>query len=69
MKKIDCYKEIKAKLESKGFVVEDQKLIQAGLQFNILKGKKHLIRLFESKKKGITFDFSQVSDEEVRAKL
>jgi len=50
-------------------VVEDQKLIQAGLQFNILKGKKHIIRLFESKKKGITFDFSQVSDEEVRAKL
>ena len=69
MKKIDCYKEVKAKLKSKGYKVEDQKLIQDGLQFNVLKGKKYLIRLFESKKKGITADFSQIDDERLKSKL
>lgn len=69
MKKIDCYKEVKAKLKSKGYKVEDQKLIENGLQFNILKGKKYLIRLFESKKKGITADFSQIGDERIKSKL
>ena len=69
MKKIDCYKEVKAKLKSKGYKVEDQKLIQDGLQFNVLKGKKYLIRLFESKKKGITADFSQIGDERLKSKL
>jgi ribonuclease HIII len=69
LKKIDCYKEVKAKLKSKGYKVEDQKLIQDGLQFNVLKGKKYLIRLFESKKKGITADFSQIDDERLKSKL
>jgi ribonuclease HIII len=69
LKKIDCYKEVKAKLKSKGYKVEDQKLIQDGLQFNVLKGKKYLIRLFESKKKGITADFSQIGDERLKSKL
>jgi len=69
LKKIDCYKEVKAKLKSKGYKVEDQKLIQDGLQFNVLKGKKYLIRLFESKKKGVTADFSQIGDERLKSKL
>jgi ribonuclease HIII len=69
LKKIDCYKEVKAKLKSEGYKVEDHKLIQDGLQFNVLKGKKHTIRLFESKKKGITADFSQIGDERLKSKF
>jgi ribonuclease HIII len=69
LKIIDCYKAVKKRLDNKGFKVEGHKLIQHGLQFKAVKKKKHLIRIFESKKRGIKADFSQVSDKNAKAIL
>jgi len=60
--KDSCYKAVRACLESVGFVVEDYREIQFGLQFDIfLLGKKSVFRIYEGKK-GVRLDLSQVKN-------
>jgi len=55
-------------LESLKFKDISTKDIPYGKQiFAHFEGKKHLFRIYSSKKKGITEDFSQVKDESIRA--
>lgn len=60
--KFEYYEYMKSNLENSGFTVEEYKEINYGLQFNVaIQGKKHLVRVFESKK-GIRHDLSQVKE-------
>lgn len=55
---------MKFHLLGQGFDVDNYQEINYGLQFKVnFQGKSGLIRIFESKKKGISLDLSQVKDE------
>ncbi|WP_396276470.1 hypothetical protein [Haloimpatiens lingqiaonensis] len=59
--KFQCYEYMKEKLVSRGLKVEDYKEINYGLQFGVIvNGKRENIRVYQSKKRGITCDFSGV---------
>lgn len=63
--KFQCYEYIKEKLTLAGVYVDEYKKINYGVQFYIkIKEEKETIRIYESKKKGITIDFSQVKSSE-----
>ena len=56
---------MKKMFESNGIEVHEYKEINYGLQFTmILNEAKSLIRIYESKKKGIRYDLSQIKDEQ-----
>jgi ribonuclease HIII len=67
--KYDLFTKFKSIAESKGWLVENVKEINYGLQFQIKVDNKHgVVRIFEGKK-GVRFDFSQVKDLELLSKL
>ncbi|MFN2364110.1 MAG: hypothetical protein ABR596_07420, partial [Halarsenatibacteraceae bacterium] len=66
MDKFKLYEEMRFHLLGQGFDVENYQEINYGLQFKVdFQGTSELIRIFESKKKGIRLDLSQVQDERV----
>lgn len=63
--KFDYYDKIKKRFESKDIEVHEYQEINYGLQFTIaFNGTKSLIRIYESKKKGIRYDLSQIKHEQ-----
>ncbi|WP_392486688.1 ribonuclease HIII [Haloimpatiens sp. FM7315] len=68
--KFQCYDYIKNIFEKNGISVASYKEINYGIQFSItLDGQKENIRIYESKKKGINCDFSQVKSQENLRKI
>jgi ribonuclease HIII len=62
--KYELYNYLKDVLESAGLEVSTYSEINYGLQFSTdIKGKKCLIRIYESKKSGVRLDLSQIKDE------
>lgn len=70
MSKYDLYNIIKENLLSQidyNFQVEPYQEINYGIQFDVIEGdKKSKVRIYESKKKGVTLDLSQVKYEELK---
>ncbi|MGL6173496.1 MAG: ribonuclease HIII [Cellulosilyticaceae bacterium] len=67
MNKYDKYNEIKEGLISEGIQVGEIKEINFGLQFDVnMNGNISKVRIYESKKKGITVDLSQVKYEALK---
>lgn len=63
--KFQCYEYMKDKFISRGWPVEQYKEINYGLQFGVnINGMRENIRVYHSKKKGITCDFSGVKSQE-----
>lgn len=63
--KYDYYEYLKNVFEDNGIEIGSYRDIKYGLQFDVfINERKCLIRIYESKKSGITCDFSQVKDEE-----
>jgi len=61
--KFQYYNKLRRIFENSGYIIEQYKEINCGLQFSIVQdGKKHLLRVYEGKK-GIRLDLSQVKDE------
>ena len=59
----DAYEVIKANLIVKGYLIHDPIKIAFGLQFDIEQNnQRYLVRLYNSKKKGTTFDPSQIKN-------
>lgn len=71
MSKYDLYNILKENLLSQieyNFQVEPYQEINYGIQFDVIEGdKKSKVRIYESKKKGVTLDLSQVKYEELKA--
>lgn len=66
MDKFRAYEIIQNEL-SKKFLVGQFKCINHGLQFSVnLPDSKNMIRIYESKKKGLTVDVSQVFDDDLK---
>ena len=64
--KYDYYEYLKGIFESNGVEISPFIEINYGLQFSIvLKERKFLIRVYESKKNGVRCDLSQIKDEEI----
>ena len=67
MTKFDKYDEIKNAICGYGYDVGEYREIPYGLQFTIVfKGSQFNIRVYESSKKGITVDYSQVKNHKVK---
>ncbi|MFD3156015.1 ribonuclease HIII [Haloimpatiens sp. FM7330] len=63
--KFEYYDYFRDKLQSNNIKVSDYKKINYGLQFKVeINNQTELVRIYESKKKGIKNDFSQVKSEE-----
>ncbi|WP_102399752.1 ribonuclease HIII [Haloimpatiens massiliensis] len=63
--KFQCYEYMKDKFISRGWTVEQYKEINYGLQFGVsINGQRENVRVYHSKKKGITCDFSGVKSKE-----
>lgn len=63
--KFQCYDYMKERFTSRGWQVEQYKEINYGLQFGVsVNGQRENIRVYHSKKKGITCDFSGVKSQE-----
>lgn len=61
------YQNLKSVLESNDFIVNEYEEINFGLQFIIIYNDKELlVRIYESKKKGVRCDLSQVRDKDVK---
>lgn len=71
MSKYDLYNILKEGLLNQleyDFQVDPYQEINYGIQFDVIdSGKKSKVRIYESKKKGITLDLSQVKYEELKA--
>lgn len=66
MNKYEKYEELKRNYEKAGVIVGTYKEINYGIQFGVQFGDfKGTVRVYESKKKGISIDFSQVRAEEL----
>ncbi len=61
--KENLYKKIKEYCLLKGYNITIFKEISYGIQFSI---NDNIIRIYESKKKGITLDLSQLKDEDLK---
>lgn len=67
--KYDLFTKFKSLVEPLGWLVENVKEINYGLQFHITADNKHgVVRIYEGKK-GVRFDFSQVKDLDLLSKL
>ncbi len=63
--KYDCYGHMKDIFERNGIEVSPYGEINYGLQFSaLISGSKCLIRVYESKKKGVSCDLSQIKNDE-----
>ena len=66
MDKYECFNSIKEILESKGCQIDNKKVINYGIQFQItLQQQKGIFRIYQSKK-GIRLDSSQIKDNDFR---
>lgn len=67
MNKYDKYEELKKDLEIKGAMVSSYSEINYGIQFTFTKDQQSAkVRVYESKKKGITVDLSQIKCEALK---
>ncbi|HMN23964.1 MAG TPA: ribonuclease HIII [Ignavibacteriaceae bacterium] len=67
---ITAYVDLKDKLISAGFQITDHKEIDYGVQFNVSKlNDNGVVRIYFSKKKGLTYDTSQVKDGNLQVQI
>ena len=70
MSKYSTYEQMKKQVLTKGGAVGSYKEINYGIQFDVTyQGLTSKVRVYESKKKGVTVDLSQVKHEEIKAIL
>lgn len=66
----DYYTEVKRELENLAYYVDSYKEINYGIQFKIFRFKQgYLVRIYNSKKKGIKLDCSQIKNQNVKRDL
>ncbi len=65
----DYYKEIRVLLENDGYEVDNYKKIQYGLQFILNDNNNFLLRIYESKKRGVILDVSQIRDDAIKSDI